>query len=182
MEARAPDALEFERLYRARRGAVLGYVIRRAGRTDAEDLVAEIFLISWRRRFEIPRQELPWLLGVARNVLLHHQRRTGRAEGLLVPIDEASDLATAGFDEVVAERHMVLGALRVLSENDRELLLLTAWDGLTTPEAARVLEISTTTARVRLHRVRRRYAVALLACDEARSTNIQTSTPPGGSS
>src|SRR5690606_10764582 len=121
------------------------------------------FLVAWRRRYEIPQQDLPWLLGVARNLILHHRRDAGRA-GAPVDLDDAS-LLTAHLDEAVSERQRVLGSLKDLSESDRELLLLTAWDGLSPSEVAAVLGLSAATVRVRLHRARRRFAHALSLAD-----------------
>ncbi|HXO07260.1 MAG TPA: sigma factor-like helix-turn-helix DNA-binding protein [Solirubrobacteraceae bacterium] len=49
-------------------------------------------------------------------------------------------------------------ALDALSANDRELLLLVAWDGLSPAQAGSVLGLTPAAARSRLHRARRRLA------------------------
>jgi RNA polymerase sigma-70 factor (ECF subfamily) len=59
----------------------------------------------------------------------------------------------------------VVQALERLSDADRELLLLVAWDGLSTEEAAAVLDCSRTALKVRLHRARRRLQAQLQLLD-----------------
>jgi DNA-directed RNA polymerase specialized sigma24 family protein len=59
---------------------VLGYVLLRAEQDAAEDVVSETFLVAWRRLDGLPDPVLPWLLGVARN-LLYKQYHSGRRRG-----------------------------------------------------------------------------------------------------
>lgn len=133
-------------------GRVLSYARRRSP-AHADDVVAETFLIAWRRLESVPRDELPWLLAVARRVLANQRRRDATQERVAFrvaaePVSDAVPEATADPEL----RH----ALSQLGERDRELLRLIAWDGLTPAQAARVLGCSAVTARVRLHRARRR--------------------------
>ncbi len=105
----------------------------------------------------MPEAALPWLLGTARFLLANASRGQRRADLHLArslsldPPSLAPDHA-----EGVAERDRVLAALRQLAPADRELLLLTAWEGLDAAAAAQVVGCSPATARVRLHRARRR--------------------------
>jgi RNA polymerase sigma-70 factor (ECF subfamily) len=150
----------FEHLFRAHYGGVLAYAQRRAPSALADDVVAETFLIAWRRLESVPRQELPWLLGVARRVLANQRRRDATQERLALqfPVEPASDVSDVGLDAPLSR------ALSQLDEQDQELLRLIAWDGLTPAEAGRVLGWSPVRARVRLHRARGRLE-SLLAPD-----------------
>ena len=162
MESRA----QFEALYRAHAGAVRAYAARRTDRGSTDDIVAEVFLTAWRRRADVPDDPLPWLLGVARRVLANKRRKDARraainerfaAVGMVRSVDDRSG---DGLDPALEQ------ALRLLSERDREILLLVAWDGLEPARAARALGITPRTFAVRLHRARRRLARLLANPDE----------------
>ena len=132
--------------------AVSAYALRRTTSAEAEDVVAETFLVAWRRLDELPDEPRPWLLGIARRVLANQRRAAGRRHALAERV--------AGVPEGEQEpptRPAVLEALAGLSETDRELLLLVAWDGLSVGEAAIALGCTRTAAKVRLHRARRRF-------------------------
>ena len=73
----------FEALFRAHAGAVRTYVRRRSDAEGADDVVAEVFLVAWRRLGDVPEDPLPWLLGVARRVLANRRRRASRDAALL---------------------------------------------------------------------------------------------------
>ena len=158
----------FEAAYRTSGTAVLGYALRRsASREDALDVVAETFAVAWRRRTDLPAdvQEVrPWLFGIARNCLANAARSSHRAGRLGERLahslaDAVPDPAT--LHEQRADGHRVRRALRQLSDADRELVTLIAWEGLTPAQAATVLGLSAGTARVRLHRARSRLRAAL---------------------
>lgn len=165
-EALEPDLAARERLtalYGSHGRAVLAYALRRAPTPeDAADVVAETFLVAWRRLGDVPEepQARLWLYGVARRALLNQQRGTRRRERLAERLRvEARNTAAAAPAEERAER--VLAGLARLRDDDRELLLLVAWEDLSPADAARVLEISPVAARTRLHRARRRLRAAL---------------------
>jgi RNA polymerase sigma-70 factor (ECF subfamily) len=155
----------FEELYRAHADRVHAYARRRSDASTADDVVAEVFLVAWRRLSQVPEDPFPWLVGVARRVLANRRRAEGRATALRDrlagsgPLYEPAAAAAAG-DERVAR------ALAGLGERDRELLLLIAWEGLGQPEVAAVLGLRPGTVSVRLHRARRRFAEALAAQDD----------------
>ena len=147
-----------ERLFLEHAGAVRAYARRRADPAVADDVLSEVFVVAWRRLDDVPENALPWLLGCARNVLAHHWRRSRRDRALLDRIGGAGVAGgVGGGDRVLA------GALARLDPRDREVLLLIAWEGLTPGEAARVLGCSRNALAVRLHRARKRLAVALSA-------------------
>ncbi|MQY02351.1 RNA polymerase sigma factor [Actinomadura macrotermitis] len=154
----------FTALYDAHHRRVLAYALTHAEPHTAEDIASETFLIAWRRLDDLGDPALPWLLGVARN-LLHKQRDKGarrqvlaaRIAALSGPADQAAwDVA----DHVVA-RHDALAAVAALSERDLEVLALVTWHGLEPREAARVVGCSAAAFFVRLHRARKRLARAL---------------------
>ncbi|WP_327003230.1 sigma-70 family RNA polymerase sigma factor [Dactylosporangium sp. NBC_01737] len=158
--ARAPSAARFEALYRACYQDLLGYALRRVERPEsAADVVADTFLIAWRRIDEIPdEQARPWLFGVARNVMANHQRADRRRADLGARLRQELAGATTIEPPVPPE---IAHALRALPEGDREVLRLVAWEGLTADDLAVALGCSVNAARIRLHRARRRFAEAL---------------------
>jgi RNA polymerase sigma-70 factor (ECF subfamily) len=157
----------FERLFERNYRAVSAYARRRAGAGEADDAVAETFLVAWRRLDDMPEEERPWLFGVARRVLANQRRAAARRNAL------AGRLSGAPIEREPADEAPVLRALASLAERDREVLMLTAWEGLTSEEAARVLGCSRTAAKVRLHRARGRLRARLaeLGGEAAVSTN-----------
>lgn len=148
---------EFEALYRKTAGELLGYLRRRAV-GDAEDLVAEVYAIAWRRRADLPPEFLrrAWLFGTARKLVLSESRRKGREQEVaeLVASTDAGVVASSDVlrDQVVAE---ALGRLR---PDDREIIRLVEWEGFSPAEVAVALGIQAGTARVRLHRARQALA------------------------
>jgi RNA polymerase sigma-70 factor (ECF subfamily) len=135
---------------------VLAYARRRSPE-EAADVVSEVFLTAWRRLDEIPADALPWLLGVARRTIANARRSAARRSSL--PIADPASVSDA--ESTVMERADIAEAFRRLSERDREVLMLVAWDGLTPARAARVLGCSVPAFHVRLHRARARLARAL---------------------
>jgi RNA polymerase sigma-70 factor, ECF subfamily len=160
-------------LYDAHHRQVHAYAMRRGDHQVADEIVSDTFMVAWRRIADIPAAPLPWLLGVARNLTLEQHRRSARqvsGEDELrawTAIDEASEPDPA---DIVANRDGVLIALAQLDEDDRELLTLIAWHGLSNAEAAEVLGCTTITCSVRLHRARRRLDQAMQSTSDVRLT------------
>jgi RNA polymerase sigma-70 factor, ECF subfamily len=154
-----PGESRFTEIYERHHETVTRYVRRRVAPDAVEDLVAETFLVCWRKLDELPREPLPWLYAVARRTIANHRRagaRLGAAQGAHEP--------NAGFQPV--ERDDVLArAFERLSETDREVLRLVAWEQLSLRDAARVLGCSPVACRVRFHRARRRLAAQLEALE-----------------
>ena len=159
-----PGTIEdFTDLYMQHYRRVYSYAVSRAGRQLAEEIVSEVFLIAWRRLADVPKPALPWLLAVARNVVIDQFRAAARRQSvaeLQAWAAEARD-SSADVADQVAERFAVIAALATLSEADRELLMLVAWQGLPPRQAARVVGCSTAALSVRLHRARRRLEHAM---------------------
>jgi RNA polymerase sigma-70 factor (ECF subfamily) len=121
----------------------------------------------------VPDDALPWLIGVARNVRANLRRSDRRRDALAQRLEPE---ATAGGDLAtsVVERDALRSALAGLSEGDREILLLTAWDDLDRGQVACALGCSRANVAVRLFRARRRLETAV-AGQATQSTRI-----PGG--
>jgi RNA polymerase sigma factor (sigma-70 family) len=158
----------FESLYAAHAPAVLAYARRRTDAASAQDVLAEVFLAAWRRLDAIPLDDGArlWLLGAARRVLANERRGQARRTALHARL--AAHPSGAGAEAVQAPAPdmadgRVLEALASLGDGDREVLLLLGWEELTAQEAAQVLGIRAGTFAVRLHRSRRRFALALAA-------------------
>lgn len=157
------DAREHVRLWDAHAAAIHRYCFRRTGDAAlAEDLTSIVFLEAWRRRRAVstPAAEmLPWLYGVATNVLRNQRRSQRRYRSALArlprPRDEP-DFADGLADRLDDERRMreILGRLRSLSHLEQEVLSLCAWEGLAPREAAAALGVPEATVRTRLHRAR----------------------------
>jgi RNA polymerase sigma-70 factor (ECF subfamily) len=151
-------------LYERHALAVFRYLARRAGPGTAEDLVSEVFVAALDGRKRVVAHDsgsaLPWLYGIAMNLLRRHFR--GGPTGWTAAADEGMDWdAVDARLDAQAQRGRLRAALGALSEADRELLLLVAWEGLTAAEAAAVLGIGKVAARSRLHRARQRALAAL---------------------
>jgi RNA polymerase sigma-70 factor (ECF subfamily) len=151
-----------EDLFEAHHRALLAYAARRCPTlSDAEDVVAEVFLVAWRRLDDLPAGDaaLPWLYGVARKTIGNQRRgllRRGRLQARLEQTAERPATPAPTGTEPALE------ALERLSDDDRELLRLVAWEELSHAEIAAVLGISVNAVAIRLHRARERFEQALV--------------------
>ena len=162
----------FAELYASHGRDLLGYALRRSSDAeDAADVMAETFLIAWRRLAEVPGGEEArlWLFGTARNVLANQDRGTRRRDRLTERL--RGELCRELPSAQPREESAFLRALGELGEGDGELLLLIGWEELSPSEAAEVLGIAPFTARTRLHRARRRLRARLA---EQQSTSQRT--------
>jgi RNA polymerase sigma factor (sigma-70 family) len=146
-------------LYERHALPVFRYLARRAGPSAAEDLLSEVFIAALSASSRVVAHDsgsaLPWLYGIALSVLRRHYRQQQPAQGAAG--DPGPDCGAVDDRlDARAERGRLQAALADLSESDRELLLVVAWEGLTHTEAAAALGISPGAARTRLHRARRR--------------------------
>jgi RNA polymerase sigma factor (sigma-70 family) len=147
---------------------VLRYLLQHAEQGTAEDVASETFLIAWRRFPAIPDPPLPWLLGVARNLLRKQVRAGVRRRELiarLALLRSAADGAALDAGDFVVERAAALDALASLPSRDVEALTLVTWHGLDTAQAAEVVGCSTRAFTVRLSRARQRLATAIQSAE-----------------
>jgi len=143
-------------LWTAHYAHVLAYVQRRAPAETANDVAAAVFAVLWRRIDEPLDEPLPWLLAVARRELANQRRGEARRRRLSlrarrVEQPTAPDPADGAVAQAVAR-----AALARLRPEDREILMLVAWEGLDPVRAAAALGITPSAFAVRLHRARRR--------------------------
>ena len=151
--------IRFGRLYRDQGRAILAYALRRVEEPeDAADVVAETFLVAWRRLDEVPVDSGArlWLFAVARRVIANLHRSERRRTRLGERLSETLRTELATQPAPAGEAAEVLRAMGGLGDDDRELLLLVSWEELSPGEAAKVLGVSSLAARSRLHRARRR--------------------------
>jgi RNA polymerase sigma-70 factor, ECF subfamily len=134
---------------------------------DADDVTAETFAVAWRRRDDVPAEEIRlWLFGVVRRVLANQRRAVQRQHRLRLRVAQTF-VPEAPADEEWQHRDTWAAALRALPAADRELLIMQAWDGLAVGEMATILDCSPNAVSLRLHKARRRLAQALLEKDMA---------------
>lgn len=124
----------FEAIFAATYRPVRAYALRRADAEIAQDAVSETFIVAWRRIDDVPDAPLPWLLAVTRRTLANARRSEDRAGALA---DRARDAGPAAFTadpaDAVDDAAAMRAALAELSDDDRETLMLVAWDGLQPP-------------------------------------------------
>lgn len=134
--------------------------VRRRHPADAEDVVGEVMLVAWRRLDDAPADlsaARAWLFGVARKTLQNTRRRDDRRDAVATRLAEIrhSPAEADPHPDLVALRVDIAAAWPLLSASHQEAITLSVLDGLTAPEAAGVLGISSTAFRLRLSRARR---------------------------
>lgn len=155
-------------LYAEHAARLYAYARRHGDPATAEDLVADAFLIAMRRISEVPNdpgEARAWLIGTVRKLAANKRRReTSQADWWHAAIRDGWHAgADPSAEDVIAERDECLRSLAALSEDDREAILLVAWEGLSPTQAAAVLGLTRNAFYVRLHRARHRLQLSLRA-------------------
>jgi RNA polymerase sigma-70 factor (ECF subfamily) len=160
MRRRTTDAEPaFRRLFEAAYDDLLCFVERRTQLAAADDVVAEAFLIAWRRFDDVPEpldEARAWLFTVAHNILRNRQRSDNRRQSLALRILREPGESAASEADSVATRVDLTRAWQRLAPADQEVLTLTVFEGLTGSQAAHLLGISRAAFSLRLLRARRR--------------------------
>ncbi|RZI79972.1 MAG: sigma-70 family RNA polymerase sigma factor [Microbacterium sp.] len=154
-----PRAATFEQAAREVIDPVRRFLARRTDPATAEDVLAEVLLVLWRRLDDVPEAVLPWTYGVARLCLANAERgvrRQGRLAARIAAVDPPRDVEPTEPDLAFVD-----AALAGLPPADAELLRLWAWEELGANEIATVLDISPNAASIRLHRAREKFKDAL---------------------
>ena len=143
---------------------LLRYCSRRVGEHVAEDVVAETFLVAYERRDRYDASRggmLPWLYGIATNLLRRHRRLEVRALTALADAGPADEERAA--ERVDAQRTVrrLAAVLASLPRRQRDVLLLHAVAELEYAEIAAALGIPLGTVRSALHRARAKVRAAL---------------------
>lgn len=158
--------VRFRRLFDDHEAAMREYCSRRLEVNEANDGVAEVFLVAWRKIDELPagHGELLWLYGVARNVVRNAGRSRRRRLRLGAKLNATAPLKPGGPEHQTirrAEDGLVLEALASLKADDRELLRLRTWEELSRSELATVFGITVDAVDMRLKRAMGRMKRAL---------------------
>lgn len=159
---RLGDADAFGVLFDRHADAIYNFCFRRVGNwATAEDLLSIVFLEAWRRReMDLPPDKvLPWLYGIANNVVRNQRRSRRRYVAALrrIPPPPAEEAMTEDVDERVDEErqmHRALGHLKRLRRKEQDVFVLCAWFELSYEDAAAALGIPVGTVRSRLSRAR----------------------------
>jgi RNA polymerase sigma factor (sigma-70 family) len=161
--SRGGDAGAFAALFARHGKTIYNYCFRRIGDwSAAEDLMSIVFLEAWRRRAKRlpPDKVLPWLYGIATNVVRNRRRSERRYRAALARVPAA--MPEPAFDDDAAARiddeHRVreaLEALAALRPREQDVFVLCVWTGLSYEEAAFALDVPVGTVRSRLFRARR---------------------------
>jgi RNA polymerase sigma-70 factor (ECF subfamily) len=177
-EARVVRSVQatFETLYREHFEVIYAYVLRRCGSADAPDLVADVFATAWRRLADVPPapESKLWLYGVARRVVSQHYRARTRRERLKVKAGHNITVTSEDGPEELSDLEVeVLTLIERMKSDDRDLVTLIVWDGLTHAEVASILGYSTNAVGIRWHRALKRLRRDLGAApaDAARPSN-----------
>ena len=160
--ARTGDADAFTTLFERHATAIYNYCFRRVGDWSvAEDLLSIVFLEAWRsRRKQLPPGKvLPWLYGIATNVVRNRRRSERRYRVALsrVPLPRPElDFRDEAINRIHDERRMTLALelLAALPRQQRDVVVLCEWSGLSYEDAGFALGVPVGTVRSRLSRAR----------------------------
>lgn len=163
------DSERFEVIFDRHAASIHRYLRRRLGQSVAEELTAETFTRAFRARARFDAAQtsaLPWLFGIAANLIkmqLRVEERRRRAYGRFDSV-ETEPASTTEVNERLdawALGPALADALAYLTPDEREVLLLNAWAGLSPREIAQALSVTGATVRRRLHRARTKAAAQL---------------------
>lgn len=153
------------------------FLRRRASYDDAEEVFGDALLTIWRRLDDVPPDAaLPWCYGVARRALANKRRAASRHLRLVERLRSVSDPAPVTDPAAVGEQPELAAALESLSDSDRELIRLWAWEELEPREIAVVLDTTANAVSLRLTRVK-----AKLANEMERQSAAGRGQEPGAS-
>jgi RNA polymerase sigma factor (sigma-70 family) len=181
MVATSTTRTTFEAAYADHVREVLAYCLRRTSQTLAEDAAAEVFAVAWRRVSELPAepQTLPWLYGVAANVLKNQSRSARRTRNLSLKIRSQASERNPGPERQAIDQSVhdeVALAIMSLKPKYRDVIRLVEWEGLTRNRVAEMMGVSRSTIDQRIHRAYQQLARRLghLLVDDQRGGNHAT--------
>jgi RNA polymerase sigma factor (sigma-70 family) len=155
-DAEQLSRIQFEEFYRSHYNAISRYVARRLPASSHDEVVAEVFVVAWRKSTTAAEPSLPWLYRIARYEVNHERRRLGR-HPVVAELNDLGLTDTLPLEDVFDFSR----ALDQLSESDAELLRLVHWEELSRIDIAEVLGCSVNAANVRYHRALDRLSGAL---------------------
>lgn len=142
------------------------YLGRRAAPADAADVLSETLSTLWRRLESVPADDpLPWCYGVARRCLANHRRGGRRRRQLDARLQVVDRTAPRGDGDpqraVEASDPDLARAIDRLSQSERDIVHLWAWERLEPREIAVVLDVTPNAVSVALARAKRKLAELL---------------------
>nr|SBO98668.1 RNA polymerase ECF-subfamily sigma factor [Nonomuraea gerenzanensis] len=169
------DPERFAALFDRHYFQIHGYAAQRLGQSLADDVAAETFLTAFDRRdrYDLSREDArPWLYGIVTNLIARHHRAEARryralARSPLARADEGHADQVASRIDAQLQRAPLMAALAQIPRTHREVLLLVAWGGLSSEEAAQALGITGAAVRTRLHRARKTLRACLNGAEPA---------------
>lgn len=172
MDATADEL--FRELYDATSRRVYAYLRRHSDPDVAESVLAEVYVKAWRHLATLTEEPMGWLIVTAKRTLVDHHRARQRRDRL------ADDLFTVSrshgpesLESQVVDRQVILDALRHLSDEDREALLLVGWDGLSHSDAASVAGCTVAAFTKRLSRARQRLTESIEPSESSRPQPVR---------
>lgn len=170
-KSRAEHERQFRLLYERTYAPISAYVARRIRRSDGSDadIVAEVFVVAWRRFLDVPEQtkELPWLYGVARNLVANHYKSVQRSSALTDRLTHEANSSRESATRIESDLEIrVLRAVDNLSELDREIFRLIHWEGFSHEEVGQSVGITAKAVERRLARARRKVRDYLNSLDK----------------
>ena len=160
------EAERFERIYRSTYPALATYVRRRIQPTEVDDVLADLYLMVWRKLDQVPESPLPWLYRSAWLQISSSHRAAGRRPLVADPATWDGVMVLPDHGDLAADMVSVAAAMSRLSAADAEILRLRYWEDLDGQALSAALGCSAVTARVRLHRAHTRLARVLGRLDE----------------
>jgi RNA polymerase sigma-70 factor (ECF subfamily) len=155
--------LTFQELYDTYAADVYRFALWLAGDAfQAEDITADTFVRAWTSNSPIRTETLKaYLFTIARNLYLEQCRKANRQSAL----NDAQPDPLSGPDQIAAARlelQRIRRILLALPETDRAAFILRVQHDLPYAEIARILEISLSSSKVKVHRVRKKLLVIRL--------------------
>ena len=156
----------FEAFYTAHYQPIAGYVLRRVPTGEADDVIAQIFTVAWRRFGEVPAPPADrlWLFGVARHTVSDQRRSERRRLHLHARLSQDAVVTVQAYlppEHPCGEQ--IRAALDALKPADREALQLVLWDELSHAEAAALQGCSPNAFEIRYRRARNSVREAVIA-------------------
>jgi RNA polymerase sigma-70 factor (ECF subfamily) len=165
VRASLDDPERFGTVFDRHHRVVWSYLARLGGRGVADDLAGEVFVRAFAQRANYDPDlgaVRSWLYGIATNLWRNRRRSDVRGAAAVVRLQGRTDQLTTDLEGVAsaidAERALgvVIEALQLLSDADRALVVLYAWEELSYGEISLVLDVPIGTVRSRLSRARQR--------------------------
>lgn len=165
----------FEVLVREHYNVIENTCYRRLNdRAAAEDAAAETFRIAWQHVRKGGGVTLPWLYVTARNVVGTEYRRRKRHDELIERAGTSAAPIDFEFDDEALDVHR---ALAQLSEQHREVLIMTYWEQLRADEIAAILGIRRSAVWMRISRAKNHLERLLTGSSQVEVTPARDLSP-----